>query len=109
MSLYPSLICLTCEKASNLAPDKIKQLGLGSMTYAGLFLIEGIGLWIWKRWAEWSTVIITSPLIPIEIYEIYRHPIKIAVLLVNVANRRIPSPKDSWEEDEMKASRQFWS
>jgi hypothetical protein len=37
--------CLTCEKASNLAPDKTKQLGLGSMTYAGLFLIEGIGLW----------------------------------------------------------------
>ena len=33
------------EKASNLTPDKIKQLGLGSMTYAGLFLIEGIGLW----------------------------------------------------------------
>ena len=44
--------------------------------------------------AEWSTVIITSSLIPIEIYEIYRHPtaIKIAVLLINVANRRIPSP-----------------
>ena len=75
------------EKASNLTPDKIKQLGLGSMIYAGLFLTEGIGLWLEKRWAEWLIVVITSSLIPIEIYEIYRHPtaIKIAVLLINIA------------------------
>jgi uncharacterized membrane protein (DUF2068 family) len=75
------------EKASNLTPDKIRELGLGSMVYAGLFLTEGIGLWLEKRWAEWLTVVITSSLIPIEIYEIYRHPtaIKIAVLLINIA------------------------
>jgi uncharacterized membrane protein (DUF2068 family) len=80
-------IDVALEKASNLTPDKIKQLGLGSMIYAGLFLTEGIGLWLEKRWAEWLTVIITSSLIPFEIYEIYRHPtaIKIAVLLINVA------------------------
>jgi uncharacterized membrane protein (DUF2068 family) len=80
-------IDIVLEKASNLTPDKIKQLGLGSMIYAGLFLAEGIGLWLEKRWAEWLTVIITSSLIPIEIYEIYRHPtaIKIAVLLINIA------------------------
>jgi uncharacterized membrane protein (DUF2068 family) len=80
-------IDIALEKASNLTPDKIKQLGLGSMFYAGLFLTEGIGLGLEKRWAEWLTVIITSSLIPIEIYEIYRHPtaIKIAVLLINIA------------------------
>jgi uncharacterized membrane protein (DUF2068 family) len=75
------------EKASNLTPDKIKELGLGSMIYAALFLTEGIGLWLEKNWAEWLTVIITSSLIPIELYEIYRNqtPVKIAVLLINVA------------------------
>jgi uncharacterized membrane protein (DUF2068 family) len=80
-------IDIALEKASNLTPDKIKQLGLGSMIYAGLFLTEGIGLWLEKRWAEWLTIIITSSLIPFEIYEIYRHTtaIKIAVLLINVA------------------------
>jgi uncharacterized membrane protein (DUF2068 family) len=80
-------IDVALEKASNLTPDKIKQLGLGSMIYAGLFLTEGIGLWLEKRWAEWFTVVITSSLIPFEIYEICRHPtaIKIAVLLINVA------------------------
>ena len=54
------------EKASNITPYKIKELGLGSMIDAGLFLTEGIGLWFGKRWAEWLTVIITSSLIPIE-------------------------------------------
>ena len=75
------------EKASNITPYKIKELGLGSMIDAGLFLTEGIGLWFGKRWAEWLTVIITSSLIPIEIYEIYRHPtpVKIAVILINIA------------------------
>jgi uncharacterized membrane protein (DUF2068 family) len=75
------------EKASHITPDKIKELGLGSIIYAGLFLTEGIGLWLEKRWAEWLTVIITGSLIPIEVYEIHRHPsaVKIAVLLINIA------------------------
>jgi uncharacterized membrane protein (DUF2068 family) len=62
-------------------------LGLVSFVYAGLFLTEGIGLWLLKRWAEWFTVIITSSLLPFEIYEIHRHPtpIKIVVILINVA------------------------
>ena len=75
------------EKASNATPGKIKELGLGSLIYAALFLTEGIGLWLEKRWAEWLTTIITSSLVPIEIYEIHRHPspVRIAVLLINIA------------------------
>jgi len=75
------------EKASSLTPGKIKELGLGSLVYAGLFLTEGIGLWLLKGWAEWLTVIITSSLVPFEIYEIFRHPtsVRIAVLAINVA------------------------
>jgi uncharacterized membrane protein (DUF2068 family) len=75
------------EKAGNLTPDKMKQLGVGSFIYAALFLTEGIGLWMVKRWAEWFSVIITSSLVPFEIYEICRHPspIKILVLIFNIA------------------------
>jgi uncharacterized membrane protein (DUF2068 family) len=72
-------------KVSNLHPDQIKKLGLVSFLYAGLFLAEGTGLWLQKRWGEWLTVIITSSLLPVEIYEIYRHPsaVKVAVLALN--------------------------
>jgi uncharacterized membrane protein (DUF2068 family) len=74
-------------KASNLRPEQIKRLGLGSFVYAGLFLTEGTGLWLRKRWGEWVTVIITGSGIPIEIFEIHRHPswVKVVVLAINVA------------------------
>jgi len=75
------------EKSGNLTPNKIKSFGLVSFIYAGLFLTEGIGLWLVKRWAEWFSVIITSSLFPVEVYEIYRHPspIKILVVILNIA------------------------
>jgi len=75
------------EKAAKLSPNKIKGLGVVSFIYAGLFLTEGIGLWLVKRWAEWFTVIVTSSLVPVEVYEIHRHPtpIKILVLMINIA------------------------
>lgn len=75
------------EKAANLTPHKIKLVGVGSFIYAGLFLVEGTGLWLAKRWGEWVTIIITGSLLPIEVYECYHHltAIKIAVLLLNIA------------------------
>jgi len=74
-------------KAANIPPNRIKDLGLGSFVYAGLFLTEGIGLWMLKHWAEWFTVVITASLIPFEVWEIHRHTtaVKILVLLINIA------------------------
>lgn len=78
---------LALQKAMDLTPNKLKVLGIGTLIYAGLFLTEGIGLWMMKRWAEWLTVTITSSLVPVEIYEIHKHsgPVKIGVLVVNIA------------------------
>jgi uncharacterized membrane protein (DUF2068 family) len=78
---------LALEKAAHVSPEQVKKLGLGSFLYAGLFLAEGTGLWLRKRWGEWLTVIITSSLVPVEIYEIYRRPsyFKVVVLVLNVA------------------------
>ena len=75
------------QRAANVSPDKVKELGLGSLVYASLFLTEGIGLWLLKFWAEWFTVIITSSLVPLEVYEIYRRPtlIKGLVFIINIA------------------------
>ncbi len=75
------------QKLANLTPNKIRGLGIVSFIYAGLFLTEGVGLWLMKRWAEWFTTIITGSLVPVEVYEIYRHPrlIKIVILIINIA------------------------
>jgi uncharacterized membrane protein (DUF2068 family) len=75
------------ERVSNLSPAQVKRLGLVGLLYAGLFLVEGTGLWLQRRWGEWATVVISGLLIPVEVYEIFRHPsaAKILVLIVNMA------------------------
>ena len=74
-------------RISSLTPHRLQQIGLVAFVYAGLFLLEGAGLWSLKRWGEWVTVVITGSLLPIEIYELVHHPTfpKTAVLLMNAA------------------------
>jgi uncharacterized membrane protein (DUF2068 family) len=78
---------LFMSRVANITPEKIKELGIGSFIYAGLFLLEGTGLWLQKRWGEWVTIIITSSLVPLEAWEITRHPSagKVVILIVNIA------------------------
>ena len=80
-------VAMLLARVSNLSPAQVKKLGLVGLFYAGLFLMEGTGLWLQRRWGEWATVVITGLLIPVEVYEIDRHPsvVKVLVLLLNVA------------------------
>lgn len=75
------------DKAASLPPQKFEELGIGSFAYAVLFLIEGTGLWLRKRWGEWVTVIITGSLVPVEVFEMVRRPTagKALLFVVNVA------------------------
>ena len=67
--------------------DRVLLLAAALFGYAGLFLVEGVGLWMQKRWAEWLTVIATATLIPPELYECTQHPsLTLFVLLaVNIS------------------------
>jgi uncharacterized membrane protein (DUF2068 family) len=80
-------VMVALEKVSRVSPQEIKKLGIVGLIYAALFLTEGIGLWMLRRWGEWVTVIISGSLVPVEIYETYRHPsaLKVCVVVVNVA------------------------
>jgi len=80
-------IHLFLNKALSISPKQIRELSLGSLVYAGLRLIEGVGLVLRKRWAEYLVVIITAIFIPLEAYELFRHftPIRFGVLLANAA------------------------
>jgi len=71
---------------SGLTPRRLEQLGVGSFVYAAVFLVEGIGLLLRKRWAEYVTTIVTGSLIPFEIYELVHKPsaAKVAGLVLNV-------------------------
>jgi uncharacterized membrane protein (DUF2068 family) len=61
------------------------ELGSGAIVFAGFILVEAWGLWRRRRWAEVLTIVATSLLIPVEVFEICRHPTigKVATLLAN--------------------------
>jgi uncharacterized membrane protein (DUF2068 family) len=66
--------------------NQITLIGAGAIAYGLLEVVEGVGLWLRKRWAEWLTVIATSLLVPFEIYELVQKPspLKAAGLTVNI-------------------------
>jgi len=73
-------------KISSLDTRQLEAIGIGSLLYAVVFLVEGVGLMLRQMWAEVMTVIITTSFIPLEIYELALHKswAKAAVIVVNV-------------------------
>jgi len=59
------------EKLSNVDEHRLRQLSVGTFFYSALFLLEGTGLALAKRWAEYLTIITTASLMPLELYELY--------------------------------------
>jgi uncharacterized membrane protein (DUF2068 family) len=66
---------------------RLEELSVGTFFYAGLFLTEGIGLALRKRWAEYLTIVSTASLLPLEIYELAKRLTagRIVLLLINIA------------------------
>ena len=66
---------------------ELKELSALGVAYAALFLTEGTGLLFRKRWAEWLTIVATSSLMPLEVYELVKEftALRLLALLVNAA------------------------
>lgn len=67
--------------------EDLKKLSALGFFYVALFLVEGTGLMLEKRWAEWLTIIATGLLIPIEVAELLKEPTfaKSILLATNLA------------------------
>ncbi len=72
-------------RASTVSDGKLEFLGCAMFVYSALFLIEGIGLAMCRRWAEYMTIITTGLLLPLELYELFRRPttVRVVILLLN--------------------------
>jgi uncharacterized membrane protein (DUF2068 family) len=70
---------------SGLSEARVHALRFVTLTYAAVFAVEGVGLWMQRRWAEWLTTIITASLIPLELWELIHRP-SIGASVVLVAN-----------------------
>jgi uncharacterized membrane protein (DUF2068 family) len=71
----------------SLRSAKLHLFAAIALTYALIEGIEAVGLWYGKRWAEYLTLIVTSSLLPVEVYELTQHatPFKLLALIVNIA------------------------
>jgi uncharacterized membrane protein (DUF2068 family) len=70
-----------------LRVHQLRIAGALALVYGGIELVEGVGLWLDQLWAEYLTVIVTSLLIPFEIYELAHHPTiwKAGGIAINIA------------------------
>jgi len=77
---------LILDKVALISPHELKQISVGIFCYAGLHTLEGVGLVLRKKWAEYVTLILTASFLPWEFFEIIRHFtwIKIVLTLINV-------------------------
>jgi uncharacterized membrane protein (DUF2068 family) len=74
-------------KIGRIDARKLKELSIGTFLYSAVFLTEGVGLALQKRWAEYVTILTTASLLPLEVYEIVKRfsVAKTVVLLINIA------------------------
>jgi uncharacterized membrane protein (DUF2068 family) len=84
---------------------KLKELSVGTFIYSAVFLTEGVGLALHKRWAEYFTIITTSSFLPLEVYELIHHAtiakgvalainIVVVIYLVRELRRYPKAPKE---------------
>ncbi|GAA4944988.1 DUF2127 domain-containing protein [Yinghuangia aomiensis] len=61
-------------------------VAIGLAVYAVIEIVEAVGLWMMKRWAEYLTVVATAMFLPLEVYELTEKIsyVKIATLALNI-------------------------
>ena len=74
-------------KVDELQPHTVLVAGIIGLGYAGLLLVEGVGLWLELAWAAWLTVLSTSLLLPVELYEVAKQVtiLRVGALALNLA------------------------
>jgi uncharacterized membrane protein (DUF2068 family) len=74
------------EEALNARHSTLLLVAAGVLAYGALELLEGVGLWLMRRWGEYVAVVGTSLFIPLEVYELLHTVtwLKAGALLLNV-------------------------
>jgi uncharacterized membrane protein (DUF2068 family) len=72
------------QHALTLSGRAITLLAIGLAAYAAVELIEGVGLWLARRWGEYFAVVATSAGLPLEIYDLSRKVTVTALILLAI-------------------------
>jgi uncharacterized membrane protein (DUF2068 family) len=68
-------------RALTLSPTTIKLLAIGLACYAVIEIVEGIGLWVGRRWGEYFAMVATSVGLPFEVYDLVHKVSAIGAIL----------------------------
>jgi uncharacterized membrane protein (DUF2068 family) len=79
------LVNFIVEQASFLDDALLRRIGVLAFSYSAISLIEGVGLYFEKAWAEILTLLITGSFLPWEIFEVFRRVtwLRVELLAVN--------------------------
>jgi uncharacterized membrane protein (DUF2068 family) len=80
---YPSIFIDTF---SQLTSSQLWIMACSALLYSTVRLIEAVGLWLERQWAEWFGLLTGAMYIPVELLEIMRQatPVRIAIFVVNM-------------------------
>jgi len=79
-----------CIELSNqlrsLTPTNLGWLSGGALLYSLLLFVETVGLWLRSYWAVWLAIGETAFFIPIEVFDLVRHPTGVVevILVLNL-------------------------
>jgi uncharacterized membrane protein (DUF2068 family) len=75
------------DRLFTLSSGRLREVGVALLVYGALEGLEAVGLWFLQRWAEYLTLVSTTILLPLEIYEIVHKAsvLKVIGFLINLA------------------------
>ena len=82
-SHYPRIFLDLTERIND---TKLWSMALAAAMYSIVRMVEAVGLWLRKTWAEWFAVLTGGMYIPVEIYEVASKVTwpRITVLVINL-------------------------
>ena len=85
------------DNAFTTSSSNLHLLGAVLLIYAIVEGVEMVGLWQQRRWAEYLTFLVTTSLLPLEIYEIVEGAtaFKVFALVINMVDRRLPAARQA--------------
>ena len=85
-SVQHSKILGLLNRAFTTDPKILTYIAIGCAVYATVEVIEGVGLWLVKRWGEYFAMIATSVGLPYEVYDLTNKvtALRVAAFLINL-------------------------
>jgi uncharacterized membrane protein (DUF2068 family) len=74
------------QKALTADHSTLELVAIGVLAYGALELLEGVGLWLMRRWGEYVAMVGTLVFVPLEVYELVERVtwLRVAAFVFNV-------------------------